>query len=118
MQAPAQRLPWVNQLRTRPGTIVIGAAGAAGAPALHVRAELAETWDAVRIDAAPGETVRTLKLHALQAFAPSVLFPDDFVVKLGGAEILDEGLTLEAAGARDGSIFLVERRLRRPVRTA
>lgn len=111
----ARHVPWVQQLRTRPEAIVIGAP-AADAPRWHLRAELAEAWDAVRIEAAPSDTVRALKLNALQAFAPATLFPDDYTVKLRGIEILDESATIAAAGARDGSIFLIARRLRRPVR--
>jgi hypothetical protein len=41
---------------------------------------------------------------------------EDYVMKLAGWEVLDENLSLSAAGARSGSIFLLTSRRRRPVR--
>lgn len=107
-------VPWVQQLRTRPGVITVGAPS--GDDALHLRVEMADAWDAVRIDAMPTDSVRALKLNALEAFAPGALFPDELVIKLRGHEILDESVSLADAGAIEGSIFLVAHRYRRPVR--
>jgi hypothetical protein len=42
--------------------------------------------------------------------------PEDFVIKLRGWELLDESQSLAAAGAGNGSTFLVTSRRRRPVR--
>jgi hypothetical protein len=83
---------------------------------LHLRVELPEVWDVVRIDAISAEPVRAVKIHALQALAPGALFHDDYVVKLRGKEIIDENQSLAAAGAVDGATFLVTHRYRRPVR--
>ena len=108
-------IPWVQQIRARPGIVAVGAPS--GDDVLHLRVEMATEWDAIRMQAMPGDSVRALKLNALDAFAPGALFPDDFVIKLGGREILDESVSLADAGTLDGSIFLVAHRYRRPVRS-
>jgi hypothetical protein len=106
--------PFVAQLRTRPGVIELASPGG---PAITVLVQLPEVWDAVRVHASPDERVLTVKRRALEALSPgSELRDEDFVVKLHGWEVLDEGASLAAAGAVDGSIFLVTHRLRRPVR--
>lgn len=107
-------IPWVNQLRTRDGVVAVGAPS--GDDVLHLRVEMASAWDAVRVQAMPTDSVRAVKLNALEAFAPGALFPDEFVIKLRGHEIIDETVSLADAGAIDGSIFLVAHRYRRPVR--
>ena len=56
-----------------------------------------------------------VKLAALQYVSPDDDV-DDYVIKLRGFEVLDENVTLAQAGARDGSIFLLTHRRRRPVR--
>lgn len=106
--------PWVNQLRTRDGVVAVGAPS--GDDVLHLRVEMASAWDAIRVDAMPSDSVRAVKLNALEAFAPGALFPDEFTIKLRGHEILDESISLADAGAIDGSIFFVAHRYRRPVR--
>jgi hypothetical protein len=40
----------------------------------------------------------------------------EYVIKLRGFEVLDENVSLADAGARNGSIFLLTHRRRRPVR--
>jgi hypothetical protein len=40
---------------------------------------------------------------------------NDYVVKLHGWEVLDENAPISATGARNGSIFLISDRRRRPV---
>ena len=106
--------PFVTQLRTQGDAIRIGEP--TSSDTLHLRVEIPEVWDVVRIDARSSDTVRAVKLNALHALLPNSLFPDEFSVKLRGREILDESASLESAGARDGSIFLVTHRRRRPVR--
>jgi hypothetical protein len=86
------------------------------ADVLHLRVELPEVWDTVRVDASAQEPVLAVKVHALQALAPEALFQDDYVMKLSGVEVLDETESLQSAGAKDGSIFLLTHRRRRPVR--
>ena len=53
---------------------------------------------------------------ALAALYPTGDPASGFVLKHQGWEVLDEGVTLAAAGAVDGSIFLLTHRRRRPVR--
>jgi hypothetical protein len=75
-----------------------------------------EAWDAVRFEVAPSAAVASLKRHALEALAPGVQSPDDFVLKLRGWEVLDESATVADIGMQDGSILLLTSRRRRPVR--
>lgn len=82
---------------------------------MKVRAQVLEAWDAIRIDADPSASVRSLKQLALRELYPENIPDEEFVVKLNGFEILDEDAPLSATGARDGSTFLVTDRRRRPV---
>ena len=107
--------PFVSALRARGGTIVLGDPAAAG-PRWTLRVEIPEVWDTVRVSAPPSEPVLSLKVTALAALVPDADYHEDFVVKLHGGEVFDENAALAAAGARDGSIFLVTSRRRRPVR--
>ncbi len=107
-------VPVVSRLRTRPAELHLDE-GAAG-PRWAVRVQMPELWDAVRITAPASTPVLAVKVAALDALDPQAPYHDDFVVKLHGVEVLDENATLEQAGARDGSIFLVTFRRRRPVR--
>lgn len=90
--------------------------GAAAGDTVHFRVEAPQVWDVVRVDAKSADSVRTVKVYALNALLPDALFPDEFSVKLGGAEILDESVSLATAGVVDGSTLLVAHRRRRPVR--
>lgn len=105
--------PFVAGLRTPPRTIDLARKGE---PALTVRVEIAELWDAVRISASANEPVVTIKRAALEALAAADERPEEFVMKLRGWEVLDEGASLADAGAVNGSIFLLIHRRRRPVR--
>jgi len=104
--------PFVSTLRTSGSTISVGAPGATP---LTIRVEVPERWDVALISAAPTASVRDVKRAALQYVSPDD-DAGDYVIKLRGFEVLDEGVTLAAAGARDGSIFLLTHRRRRPVR--
>jgi hypothetical protein len=104
---------FVTSLRSRAGTIDLTHANE---PAITVRVEMAEVWDAVRIAASSNEPVVSIKIAALEALFPGVELPEEFVIKLRGWEILDEGASLSDAGAVDGSIFLLAHRRRRPVK--
>jgi hypothetical protein len=104
--------PFVAQLRSRPGTVRLGPPDA---KTMSVRVEVPEVWDVVRIDAPPSETVLAVKIAALEVLMPG-RDHRAFVIKLRGFEVLDESLSLEGAGATDGSIFLLAYRRRRPVR--
>jgi hypothetical protein len=105
--------PFVNALRTRGKAIDLSRAGE---EALTIRVEVAEAWDAVSISASPREPVVSIKRAALDALVGGHELPEEFVIKLRGWEILDEGASLTDAGAVDGSIFLLTHRRRRPVK--
>ncbi len=104
--------PFVGSLRTRGEPIKLGSP--TGNP-MRVRAQVLEAWDAIRIDADPSASVRSLKQLALRELYPEDLPETEFVVKLNGFEVLDEDVPLSACGARNGSTFLITDRRRRPV---
>ena len=105
--------PFVSELRVAPEVISVG--GGDGA-VMHLRVQAAELWDALRVDAPASATVASVKKAALEKFFPSGVNTDEFVAKLRGFEVLDEGASLESAGIRDGSTILLARRRRRPVK--
>lgn len=109
--------PFVVELRSRPGVSVLSHDGADDSRLLHLRVEMPEVWDVARVDASPGEPVLAVKVHALAALYPKAASHQDFVIKLRGVEIFDESVSVADAGARDGSIFLLTHRRRRPVRS-
>ncbi|MDQ3515274.1 MAG: hypothetical protein M3403_00660 [Gemmatimonadota bacterium] len=110
--------PFVLELRSRPGVTVLPQAGAvADGGLLRLRVEMPEVWDVARFDAAPTDPVLAVKVHALSALYPKARSHEDFVMKLAGLEIMDESASIADAGARDGSIFLLMHRRRRPVRS-
>ncbi len=111
---PPEAAPVVAELRARPGTLVVGAG--AGGPRWTVRVEVPEVWDVVRLDAPAAAPVADVKRAALQALLSGTATAEEYVVKLNGAAVLDELASLAAAGAVDGSIFLVTHRRRRAVR--
>lgn len=104
--------PFVNALRTQGDPFLIGPRSDR---VMHLRAQVLEAWDAVRIDADPEAPVRSLKEVAMRELAPDVADIDQYVVKLHGFEILDEGAPISSTAARNGSIFLITDRRRRPV---
>jgi len=105
--------PFVNELRATDSVIRLGSGDDA---LLHIRVQMAELWDAIRIDVPSTESVAIVKAAAVAAFFEGDAAVDEFVVKLHGFEILHEGETLASVGVRDGSTLLVSRRRRRPVR--
>ena len=105
------RADFVNSLRTR------GEAFKLGSPpgeVIHLRAQVLEAWDAIRIDASPSASLRSLKQLALGELCPDAR-EDDYVVKLHGFEILDEDAPISSTPAKNGSTFLIADRRRRPV---
>lgn len=104
--------PFASQLRTRETIRLAGD----GQGAISVRVQLPELWDVLRFEVAPTQTVQALKLATLERLAPDAQFPENFVMKLGGWEILDERATISDVGAVSGSTFLLTSRRRRPVR--
>lgn len=105
---------FVSQLRTRDHAVRL--AGEHAAAVWTVRVQGAEVWDAVRVVALPGTLVREVKQAAMAELMPDVDAIDGYVVKLRGIEVQDETMSLQAAGATDGSTLLVMSRRRRPVR--
>ncbi len=105
--------PFVTELRTVDEVIRIG--GGDGA-VMHLRVQVAELWDMVRIDAPGAASLAEVKHAALESFFPSGVNASEFVAKLRGFEILHENETLEHCGVRDGSTILLDRRRRRPVK--
>lgn len=104
--------PFVSELRTTDEVIDL----AGGAEALHLRAQVAELWDAVRVNAAPSASVDEVKKAALAKFFPDGASSAEYVVKVRGYEILNESDSLAQAGIREGSTLLISRRRRRPVK--
>jgi hypothetical protein len=105
-------MPFVTKLRTAM-TLDLSRGGE---QAITVRVELAELWDTVRVSVSPNEPVVTVKRAALEAMGAGDEPTEEFVIKLRGWEVLDEGESVADAGAVDGSIFLLTHRRRRPVR--
>lgn len=104
--------PFVTSLRSRPGIVRVGGEGT---PRISVRVELPEQWDTIAFDAPADLPALALKRDALAHFGLPHAFPEDFVLKLRGFEVLDENASLAAGGARDGSTYLLTNRRRRPV---
>jgi len=106
--------PFTTQLRSRPEGIRLGTGNE---PVITLRVQIPEVWDTIRVDAPADTAVSVVKERALQALMPDeAVNHADFVMKLAGWEVLDEQVALSEAGARNGSIFLLTSRRRRPVR--
>ncbi len=110
---PAVTVQFVNTLRVRPGVLEAASAGTAQ---WMLRVQAAEAFDAVRVACEPTTRVADVKALAMQALLPDVAQQDSYLVKLHGAEIANETLTLEQVGARDASTLFLTSRRRRPLR--
>ena len=104
--------PFVSGLRTQGAAFRLGSGSG---PVLQLRAQVLEAWDAIRVDADPSASVKSLKQLALKELYPDAQKDDQYVVKLHGWEILDENSSISSTGAKNGSIFLISDRRRRPV---
>ena len=104
--------PFASQLRTRETIRLAGD----GQGATSVRVQLPELWDVLRFEVAPTQTVQALKLETLERLAPDSQFPENFVMKVRGWEILDGRAPVPEVGPVGGSRFLLTSRRRRPVR--
>jgi hypothetical protein len=105
-------VPFVSRLRARSISVRLGPTDS---QSINVRVEIPEIWDVIRIVVSPAESVLAVKVAALAALDPRG-DQRDYVMKLYGFEVLDEQVSLSEAGARDGSVFLLTHRRRRPVR--
>lgn len=110
---PSSAQQFVNALRVRPG--VLEAAPVAAARWM-LRVQAADVFDAVRVACEPTTRVADMKALAMQALLPDVAQHDSSLVKLHGAEITNETLTLEQVGARNASTLFLTSRRRRPLR--
>ena len=105
--------PFVATVRARPETVRLTGDGEAN---LTIRVEMPEVWDVVRFAVSTTTPTRELKLRALEELLPSAKYPEDFVLKLRGWEVLDELASLGSIGVQNGSILLLTSRRKRPVR--
>jgi len=103
-----------NTLRVRPGILSVTPNGAPAVWTLRVQA--ADAWDAVRVECTPDTTVRAMKQAAMADLLPDIEHHEQYLVKLRGAEIFNEALTLQQAGALNASTLFLTSRRRRPVR--
>ena len=103
----------LNGLRSRRDRIALGNDGPG---AITVRVQIAELWDTITVRCAEGTSSRALKQAVLDAFGERHHPASDYVLKLRGFEVLDEGAPVTVVGAREGSTFLMTVRHRRPVR--
>ena len=104
--------PFVSGLRTRGPAFRLGSASG---PVMQLRAQVLEAWDAIKIDADPSASVKSLKQLALKELYPDAHNDDQYMVKLNGWEILDENAPISSTAAKNGSTFLITDRRRRPV---
>ncbi|MBK8250974.1 MAG: hypothetical protein IPK85_26795 [Gemmatimonadetes bacterium] len=103
----------INSLRTGPGVLRLGADGETR---LAFRVQLLDAWETLAVEAPADMPVRVVKERVVEAIMTAVEDPEDYMVKLGGWEVLDENESIAACGATHGSTFLVSGRRRRPVR--
>ncbi len=111
--APESSVPPVTSWRARAGTIDLAAPDA---EAWVIRVQLLHAWDAVRCRVSPDEPVLSVKMRALDVLDPAADFHEAFVTKHGGAEIVDESVSLVDAGVVNGATLLVMHRERLPTR--
>jgi len=104
--------PFVTSLRVQGKPLKLGSGAG---PVLQLRAQVLEAWDAIAIDADATASVKSLKELALKVLYPDGRDPGEYVVKLHGFEILDEAAPISSTVAKNGSIFLITDRRRRPV---
>ena len=102
---------FLQNVRTRGDALSVGGGGRV----LRLRVEIPELWDVVKVQAAESAPVLEVKLTVLAELVP-LADELNYVMKLRGLEVLDEGQSLAESGAIDGSIFLLSHRRRRPVR--
>ena len=102
-----------NTLRVRPEIVTL--ARGAGTTWM-VRVQAAEAWDAVRVECTPDTSVRAVKQAAMALLLPDVAHHEQYLVKLRGAEIVNEGTSVQQAGVLPASTLLVTSRRRRPLR--
>ena len=103
----------VRQLRSNRAPLELAAPGP---NTISFRVQVLEQWDAIRVTASPETTVGEVKEKVHRIFNPDYPYSDEFVLKLHGWEMLDEGTPIGQSGIVNGSIILLGDRRRRPVR--
>ena len=103
----------LSSIRSRPGVLALSAGGADD---FTVRVQMPELWDTIAVRCGEHTSVIAMKKASLEAFGEHTHPIEDYVLKLRGFEVLDEGAPVAVAGAREGSTFLLTDRRRRPVR--
>ena len=106
--------PFVASLRTRAEPVRVNAPFGDGQ--WTVRVQCAEVWDAVKVETTPESVVRDVKRAAMAILMPDADAIEQYVVKLRGFVVADESVSLQRAGAMNGSTLLVTSIRRRPVR--
>ncbi len=107
----------VLALRARPEVLTVSASEAAtGGETIRVRVQMPELWDTIAVRCGVETSVAALKRAALEAFGQRLYPSRDYVMKLRGHEVHHEEGSVRAAGAREGSTFLLTFRHKRPVR--
>ncbi len=105
--------PFTAALRSRPDVLRLGTGAE---PLITVRVQVPEVWDTLRVDLPADTPVYTLKERALEVLMPDAPYAEDFLMKIGGWEVLNENASVTEAGGKSGSIFVLTGRRRRPVR--
>jgi len=82
---------------------------------LPLRVTVLDTWDEIRLDAAASTRVADVKRDALVQ-ARVIGAPEAWLVKYRGAEVPENGTTLEQAGIEPNAALIVLRRRRQPIR--
>jgi hypothetical protein len=82
---------------------------------LPVRVTVLDTWDEIPLDVAPSTRVVDVKREALEK-ARVTGAPEKYLVKYLGAEVPENGTTVEQAGIGPNGALIVLRRRRQPVR--
>ena len=82
---------------------------------LQIRVTVLDTWDEIQFSASPSTRVADIKRDALTK-ARVVGAPDQWLVKYLGAEVPEDGTTLEQAGIEPNGALIVLRRRRQPIR--
>lgn len=83
--------------------------------ALPIRVTVEDTWDEVFLELPQTTTLAELKRSALD-YVRVTRDPSEYVLKYRGAELMDEGLSLEKARLVPNAAVIVLSRRRRPVR--
>lgn len=104
---------FVRQLRARRLPLELAPPGP---ESVSFRVQAAEHWEVIRVVAPQDMTVGELKTRMCATFYPDYEYPDEFVFKLHGWEMLDENAPIGQSGIVNGSIILLGDRRRRPVR--